>query len=590
MATYNSAQAGNWNTDATWTEAGHPNANDDVMIITHDVTYDVGASAITWGNVTINSGGILIFPINADSTILFNTTGVLTINDGGELRAGTSTTCIDKAYDCKFHWPQGSASRNVLVLNDGGKIDVYGDPDYYGSERYADLDSDWTTGQILYITGNYASKWQAGQKFYIHENKQYVSYQNDGHIYTIATVGSYDSGNDRTPITISETAPTLTFNAIQDTHQSKLIMISRNVEMADPGSPWDVYGYGTYAERIQFDNNQTISNKLINIQDTIIKGWNQGIYQGYNYKGNNLVFLNNSYAVMYGNNFQITGDFVSNQYGFVAGSGHRIVGNFVSNTYGAASDGKNLQITGIFVNNQDAILSGYNFQITGDFVSNKKGLNIVSNSQVAGNFINNTHGAYRGFNNQITGDFVSNTINVDMSSSTILYNAILENCMFESTDRTAYEVYENSGNFIHTISTDSHWQTPPSTNYWILECIPNSYCDDSYVNQMELSPLNPIGVYVESGSNTITYKVYPVGWTTALDNDDIVLEVSYLDSASGITRTEIVNTTATYANGAWRSVSTTFTAGQNGIAYCQLYVRKYESGCYLLIDPVSVTT
>ena len=107
---------------------------------------------------------------------------------------------------------------------------------------------------------------------------------------------------------------------------------------------------------------------------------------------------------------------------------------------------------------------------------------------------------------------------------------------------------------------------------------------------MELSPLNPIGLYCESGSNTITFKIYPVGWTTALDNDDVVLEISYLDSASGITRTDVVNTTATYANGAWRSVSITFTAGQDGIAYVQLYVRKYESGCYLLIDPVSVTT
>ena len=33
MGTFNSAQNGNWNTDATWAEAGHPTANDDVVII-----------------------------------------------------------------------------------------------------------------------------------------------------------------------------------------------------------------------------------------------------------------------------------------------------------------------------------------------------------------------------------------------------------------------------------------------------------------------------------------------------------------------------------------------------------------------------
>jgi hypothetical protein len=63
-------------------------------------------------------------------------------------------------------------------------------------------------------------------------------------------------------------------------------------------------------------------------------------------------------------------------------------------------------------------------------------------------------------------------------------------------------------------------------------------------------PTNEMGQYVTSGSKTLTYKIYPVGWTTALDNDDIVLEVSCLDSASGITRTTVVNTTNTYANGA----------------------------------------
>ena len=589
MATYNSAQNGNWNTDATWTESGHPNANDDVMIITHDVTYDVGASAITWGNVTINSGGVLIFPTNADSTILFNVTGVLTINDGGELRAGTSTTPVSKDYDCKFHWPQGTSVRNALVLNNGGAINLYGDLDYYGSERYADLDSDWTTGQVLYITGDYSSKWQAGQKFYIHKNIQYVNYLTDSAIFTIATVGSYDGGNDRTPITISETAPGISFYAIANTHQSNLIMLSRNIEMADKDSNWDICGFNSYTERINFDNNQTADNKLINIQDVVIRGWNTSVNGGVNYKGENILFLNNYYATGQTINCQITGDIVSSYMGLYNSNNCQFTGSIACSMY-SVYGGENAQITGYFIGSGYGIYFIKNAQIIGNSIGNNTGTYVIENTQITGNFINNNIGVYTIYNTKIVGDFIGNSTDIIQASQSNKYITVLEDCLFESIDRTAYEVYGNSGNFIYTISTDSHWQTPPSANDWILECIPNSYCDNFHVNQMELSPLNPIGLYCESGSNTITFKIYPIGWTTALDNDDVVLEIKYLDSASGITRTEIVNTTATYANGAWRNISVTFTAGQGGIAYCQLYMKKYESGCYLLIDPVSVVS
>ena len=590
MTTYNSAQDGNWNTDATWTESGHPTSNDDVMIIGHEVSYDVGASAITWGSVTINSGGVLDFPTDADSTILFNATAILTINDGGELRAGTSTTCINKAYDCKFHFPQGSASRNVLVLNDGGTLNIYGDPDYYGSERYADLDSDWTTGQILYITGNYASKWQAGQKFYIHENKKYVNYKYDGHIYTIATVGSYDSGNDRTPITISEAAPSLTFNAVDETYQSVLVLLSRNVEMTDPESPWDVYGFGTYAEYIKIDNNQAVANNLITFDNVIFRGWDL-LFSQYNVISNKAVFVNNKNITSYCGGHLLDGDFISNSAVASANSSCKFTGRFGSN-YRILSSDSNSELVGDCIGNNYVNYGAVAAKITGNLISNYYCFIYAANVLVKGDAINNMNVVNSSVNIRIMdGDFRNNGSNTSITSVNTKRSCIFENCMLESTDKRDIRIYQNCGNWLPMVSGDPHWQTPPSTNDWILECIPNSYCNDyNLYGEMLLSPLNPMGVYVESGSNTLTYKVYPVGWTTALDNDDVVLEISYLDSASGITRTDVVNTTATYANGAWRSVSITFTAGQDGIAYVQLYVRKYESGCYLLIDPVSVTT
>ena len=124
MATYTSTQAGAWNTDATWGGGGHPDTNDDVAVIGHAVTYDAGVSAITWGNVSINDGGMLIFPVDSSWKLLFNTTGVLAIADGGEIRTGTSGAAdyMGAAYKGQIHWPQGSAARNCFTLADGGAI------------------------------------------------------------------------------------------------------------------------------------------------------------------------------------------------------------------------------------------------------------------------------------------------------------------------------------------------------------------------------------------------------------------------------------------------------------------------------------
>lgn len=82
MAAYTSTQNGNWNDVNTWGGGGSPDTNADTATIGHEVTYNLGDSAITFNNVTINSSGVLIFPTASDSTLLFDTTGILTVNSG----------------------------------------------------------------------------------------------------------------------------------------------------------------------------------------------------------------------------------------------------------------------------------------------------------------------------------------------------------------------------------------------------------------------------------------------------------------------------------------------------------------------------
>lgn len=603
MADYTSTQNGNWNTDATWGGGGHPSANDDTATIGHEVTYDAGDSAITWGNVTINNAGVLIFPISSDSTILFNTTGVLTINGGGELRAGTSGAPVDLANHCYFHWPQGAALRIALDFNNSGIINIYGDPTYYGSERYANLNDDWTAGQTLYIEGDYSAKWASGQKFYIHENIAYDNYQNDGHIYTIDTVGAYDSGNDKTPVTIVEAAPGLIFNAVNAGHKSKLIMISRNIQIGDPGAPMTVYGHNAYSEKLRFDSNQDAFYYNLNIQDAMFFGWYNAIAGGYNATFQNIAYISNYWAIYQGTNFVITGDFLTNNGGISGGTNHKITGDFVSNSYGIFQ-GTNFAVTGDFISDNRAIQLSTNHKITGDFVSNSYGVYQATNIAVTGDFILNSCGTYIGNFYFIIGDFITNTKDIDTShnvlihgdltsinitniSNTIPIAIVYEDCTIASV-RRELRIYENAGTILPLTNADGDWQAPDSDNDWILQLTPNSYCSTANNRQVILSPLRDLSVYCNAGLHKITFKIYPYDWTTPLDQDDIYIKARYL-TGSGIERTTIQTTFQTYANAGWRECSVTFTTGQEGLVYFNLFCSAYEAGKYVLIDPLWIS-
>ena len=631
-ATYTSTQAGNWNTDATWGGGGHPNLADDIAVIGHAVTYDVGESSIDWGNVTINNGGSLIFPTGASSKMEFNATAILTVNSGGTLQAGTSGTPIGAAYTCKLHWPQGSSARYVFVINDGAIVNIYGDPTYYGSTRNASLDSDWTTGQTFYVTGDLTSKWASGQKFYIHENINYDNYQNDGHIYTIASVGSYDSGNDRTPITISESAPAITFTAVHATTawQNKLIMLSRNIELADPGTTLTVYYYNTYTERIRLDNNQATGNNLIRLKDVFMYGWDYGIDGGYNFNCQNVVlgfnnygsnsgtanmfslcdFISNSIGSNYGTAYTFSScDFISNNYGSSSGTAYTFSScDFISNNYGSYSGTANIFSSCDFISNNRGSNSGIAYTFSScDFISNNYGSNygtaytfsscdFVSNDYgsyygtaytfSSCDFISNNYGSYSGTAHIFSScDFVSNTSNIGgMSASNDIRSNIFENTDFSGILR-ALRVYTNSGNFLPLVSGETHWQTPDSGNNWILEATPNSYISTGYPNYLVMSPHKQMAVYCPSGAVTLTFKIYPSGWTIDLDESDIYLKAAYLSDAGNETA-DVQTTTATFSDDGWRNLTVSFTNSRAGVVYFNLYLTRYESGAYVLIDPV----
>lgn len=166
-----------------------------------------------------------------------------------------------------------------------------------------------------------------------------------------------------------------------------------------------------------------------------------------------------------------------------------------------------------------------------------------------------------------------------------LASIVLENCTLDGADRFPLRVYTSGGDFLPLQSGDADWVVPPSGMNWILQATPNSYCSQDWRNQMELSPIEDMSDYVSAGSKTITFKIFPVGWATPLDQDDILLEAKYLDSVSGITRTTIVTPAGTFNNNGWRDLAVSFAPGQAGIVYFNLFIRRYELDAYVLIDP-----
>jgi hypothetical protein len=211
------------------------------------------------------------------------------------------------------------------------------------------------------------------------------------------------------------------------------------------------------------------------------------------------------------------------------------------------------------------------------------GLNNSSNNTVTTINVCNTVSSGGAAKNRIKN--VSSVTTMQVVSSTILGNFVIDDGTLSDANRFPMRIYTNVGTILPLVSGDTDFQTPDSGNSWVFEVTPNSGCGASLAGQIPYSPIDPIPAYATSGSKTLTYKIYPVGWSSSLDQDDVVLEVSYLDSASGITRTTVYNTSQTYAIDGWRSCSVTFSPAQDGIAYANLYVRKYESAAYLLIDP-----
>ncbi|MFZ2724886.1 MAG: hypothetical protein WAX77_01405, partial [Methylococcaceae bacterium] len=488
MATYTTTQDGNDQSDATWGGGGHPTSNDDIRVIGHKVTYDAGVSAVTWGNITINNAGMLVLPINASSTLSFSGTAVLTVNSGGEIRTGTTSAAaaVGSAYTLTIQWSNGTTARNVFVVAVGGKVDIRGDASYYG-DRYAYLDSNWTTGNTVYLQGNMTGKWAAGHVFYIFDNADsYTSYQLQGDTYTISSVGAYDSGNDRTPVVVPAANPTRTCYAVNNSGwRSMLCMCSRNVILKDTGqNSFEVYGYNSYTEYISIAPG-TQTSQTVFFSNCLFQGFGNVLNNGAWAKMTACAAVNCVAVLSYGTRqiididaISCSGVTASNQVvgGYLTGyfGGVGVVLNNVASVYGdgffvscgTVISGSRGAVSGEFICCGTLLSSAYRYVVTGDFFNNQTVAAYTSDCRINGDMKNNATIAVR----------ASAVVVADLSSVSFPSQAyegyeaymVLEGCTVNGGSYEAIRIYGTSGNILPLDSSDTDWQTPNSGHSWIM--------------------------------------------------------------------------------------------------------------------------
>lgn len=139
---YTSARSGLWDASDvdTWGQGlgVYPNLAADVVTVAagHTVTYNV-SSAVELGQITLN--GLLTFSVSMTTLLALGHQDIL-INNGGELRVGASGAVIPKAYLAEILWnTMADTPAKGINLAAGGKLYVYDDPDYYGSDYDAEF-------------------------------------------------------------------------------------------------------------------------------------------------------------------------------------------------------------------------------------------------------------------------------------------------------------------------------------------------------------------------------------------------------------------------------------------------------------------
>ena len=118
---------------------------------------------------------------------------------------------------------------------------------------------------------------------------------------------------------------------------------------------------------------------------------------------------------------------------------------------------------------------------------------------------------------------------------------------------------------------------------------PNSYCGLYYpLTIADDFCSGDSKLWLPAEQKTVTIYLRTFGYTSLPTADELYIEASYLDEATGGHRATVQSTQTVSANDTWTAFSVTFTPAQEGWVYVTVYLKKYESnsGVYVDIKPV----
>ena len=195
----------------------------------------------------------------------------------GELRVGTAGAIIPKAYTAELIWNTTADNAKGINLANGGKLTVYGDPDYFGSDYDTVLVSQAVipaAGNSVTITvpGNFTTKWAVGQELLVHKGGAYASYINDFCRLAITSL-AVNGANTDIACTVTERPAALTCLVGAD-----VLNVSRNVLLYKLSYNANLGQNNT--NRPRFSNSNGIGTSNINVHDALFGGW-QSVITGY---------------------------------------------------------------------------------------------------------------------------------------------------------------------------------------------------------------------------------------------------------------------------------------------------------------------
>jgi len=582
MANYTSTKSGNFNDPATWGGSGYPSQAGDTFTVSagHTVTVnDVYTAELGAG--TIN--GILNFSPTTNTGLRFGNAS-LTINSGGELRIGTLTNPINANYTASMLWNTTVDDAYGLIVNSGGTLNICGDPNFYGGVDNTYLYSNWTSGSVIYVVGDFSS-WKNGQEIYIHKGTNYSDYNTDVFKATISGTPIYDG--TKTTMTIVESFPGGIFYA-----GGMVVNVSRNVILQKLGANTTIGNCNSNRPRF-LDNYTTVKHS--NIEDAIFTGFFRinlclTTFINCSFRNGNYVLYRQSYP----NSFDNCN--IVSIYSYTHLSSNIIVKNSkIFSCYSSFMETKNLKVQ------NSKIYSNINFTYTCDAIDTDDDTYIYSNN-AAICLSSGVSKAKLGINH--LGNTCSNTYDIQVGqlgsysagNGPLIKNAKLKPTGLSLTGRNALNVSANSYILVEHINQIKDTHAKYDTfgdiikNTSILrsrgaqtsiEVVPLSYCSED-------RPVQILGKWVENNvppSQQIrSIKIKGEGWTTFPTAEQLYFTAEYFDETTGSHTTTVQSTAVLTNNTDWFDFPITFTPAQEGKVVYQAYIKTYQSASKIYID------